>query len=241
VPLISSGRIIGALLLVREVTELRQHERALMVKDATIREIHHRVKNNLQTVAALLRLQARRLHSEEARAALGESVRRITSIALVHETLSEESRQRVHFIKIAKRIVDMLSQGLVGPDMPIDFELVGDPDELSAEVATPLALVLAELLQNCVEHAFPYTDGTAVDDAHVEVRFAREDDQLTVVVADNGVGLPDGASLDDIANLGLRIARTLLESELGGTFQIRRRNTGTAVALCVPLRTATGA
>jgi two-component sensor histidine kinase len=236
VPLISSGRIIGALLLVREVTELRQHERALMVKDATIREIHHRVKNNLQTVAALLRLQARRLHSDEARAALGESVRRITSIALVHETLSEESRQRVHFIKIAKRIVDMLSQGLVGPDMPIEFELIGDPDELSAEVATPLALVLAELLQNCVEHAFPYGNGGAVHAAHVEVRFNRRGGELNVVVADNGVGLPDGASLDDIANLGLRIARTLLESELGGTFEVRRRNPGTAVELWVPLR-----
>jgi two-component system, sensor histidine kinase PdtaS len=103
-------------------------------------------------------------------------------------------------------------------------------------VATPLALVLAELLQNCVEHAFPYAEGTAVDDAHVEVRFAREGDELTVVVADNGVGLPEGVSLDDIANLGLRIARTLLESELGGTFEVRRRNPGTAVDLRVPLR-----
>jgi two-component sensor histidine kinase len=92
-----------------------------------------------------------------------------------------------------------------------------------------------------VEHAFPYADGTAVDNAHVEVRFARENNELTVVVADNGVGLPEGASLDDLANLGLRIARTLLETELGGTFQVRRRNPGTAVALCVPLRTAPGA
>jgi two-component sensor histidine kinase len=237
VPLISTGRIIGALLLVREVTELRQHERALIVKDATIREIHHRVKNNLQTVAALLRLQSRRLRSAEARDALGESVRRITSIALVHETLSEESRQRVHFRKIAKRIVEMLSQGLVGPDLPIEFELIGDPDELSAEVATPLALVLAELLQNCVEHAFPYNDGDCdvTDDAHVTVRFTRDASSLTVDVADNGVGLPDGASLDDIANLGLRIARTLLETELGGTFEVQRGDPGTTVSLCVPL------
>jgi two-component sensor histidine kinase len=154
----------------------------------------------------------------------------------VHETLSEESRQRVRFLKIAERIIDMLSQGLVGPDMPIDFELTGDPDELSAEVATPLALVLAELLQNCVEHAFPYTDGAVVNGAKIEVEFARANGELRVVVADNGVGLPDGASLDDIANLGLRIARTLLESELGGTFEVRRRDPGTAVDLRVPLQ-----
>jgi two-component sensor histidine kinase/PAS domain-containing protein len=236
IPLIASGRIIGALLLVREVTELRQHERALMVKDATIREIHHRVKNNLQTVAALLRLQARRLGSDEARAALGESVRRITSISLVHETLSEEARQRVPFAKITRRIVDMLSQGLVGPDVPIDFDLTGDPDELSAEVATPLALVLAELLQNCVEHAFPIDGPPPAGDARVEVHFARTDGQLTVRVTDNGVGLPAGAGLDDIANLGLRIARTLLETELSGTFDVSRGDPGTTVELLVPLR-----
>jgi len=239
IPLIANRRIIGALLLVREVTELRQHERALMVKDATIREIHHRVKNNLQTVAALLRLQARRLHSDEARAALGESVRRITSIALVHETLSEEARQRVPFTMITRRIVDMMSQGLVGPDLPIEFELSGDPDELSAEVATPLALVLAELLQNCVEHAFPYDQEPPNGDARVSVHFDRGDDELRVVVADNGVGLPDDAALDDLANLGLRIARTLLETELGGSFEVCRGDPGTIVELHVPLRPAT--
>ncbi|CAN5904252.1 PAS domain-containing sensor histidine kinase [soil metagenome] len=238
IPLISSGRMIGALLLVREVTELRQHERALMVKDATIREIHHRVKNNLQTVAALLRLQARRLNSDEARAALRESVRRITSIALVHETLSEEARQRVPFVRITRRIIDMLSQGLVGPDLPIEFAMTGDPDELSAEVATPLALVLAELLQNCVEHAFPYDQDPPAGTARVKVHFDRDVDELRVVVADNGVGLPDGATLDELANLGLRIARTLLETELNGTFDVSSGDPGTTIELHVPLRPA---
>lgn len=237
IPLITGGRVIGALLLVREVTELRQHERALMVKDATIREIHHRVKNNLQTVAALLRLQARRMHSDEARAALAESVRRINSIALVHETLSEESRQRVHFATIARRIVDMLSQGLVGPELPIEFALVGDPDELSAEVATPLALVLAELLQNCVEHAFPYEQRAELaGPAHVEVAFDRAGATLGVTVTDNGVGLPPDVDADDIANLGLRIARTLVDTELGGSFELCRGDPGTIVELHVPLR-----
>jgi hypothetical protein len=120
-PLKRGGAVIGALLLVREVTELRRQERALRLKDATIREIHHRVKNNLQTVASLLRLQGRRLRSEEARAALAESVRRISSIALVHETLSQESRQRVSFDTITRRIVDMLGDGLMDPERPVTF------------------------------------------------------------------------------------------------------------------------
>ena len=229
-PLIANDTVIAGLVLVREVTELRRHERALRVKDATIREIHHRVKNNLQTVASLLRLQGRRLKSQEAREALAESVRRISSIALVHETLSQESRQRVHFDKITERIVEMLADGLIAPDKDVTFATEGDPGELPAEVATPLALVLAELLQNCVEHAFP-TDATA---GKVVVGFERGPATLRVVVSDNGVGLPPGATLDGIANLGLRIARTLLESELGGTFELVDGE-GTCIELVLPL------
>jgi two-component system, sensor histidine kinase PdtaS len=236
-PLIRDDVVIGGLLLVREITELRHHERALRVKDATIREIHHRVKNNLQTVASLLRLQTRRLHSEEARAALAESVRRISSIALVHETLSQESRQKVNFEKIAKRIVDMLADGLVDPEAPVSFELIGAPGDLPAEVATPLALVLTELLQNCVEHAF--RPGPRDEVGRVVVSFERGAATLRVLVSDDGLGMPDGASLDGVANLGLRIARTLVESELGGTFQIIDRAeagaSGTTMELVLPL------
>jgi two-component system, sensor histidine kinase PdtaS len=236
-PLIAGGRVSGGLLLVREITELRRHERALRVKDATIREIHHRVKNNLQTVASLLRLQARRLQSEEARDALAESVRRIASIALVHETLSQDSRQRVSFDKIAGRIVDMLADGLVNPDVPIAFEVGGSPGDLSAEVATPLALVLTELLQNSVEHAFvgrtpPGSDQPA---GTVRVTFDRGPSTLRVLIEDDGVGLPEGVTLDGIANLGLQIARTLVESELGGTFETLDRGPGTTIEVVLPL------
>src|SRR2546430_8568537 len=94
-PLVPSGVPIGALVLVRDVTEVRRRDRALLTKDATIREIHHRVKNNLQTVAALLRLQSRRTDSPEAKQALAESVRRVTSIALVHETMSMSVDERL--------------------------------------------------------------------------------------------------------------------------------------------------
>jgi two-component sensor histidine kinase/PAS domain-containing protein len=238
-PLLREGAVTGGLLLVREVTELRRHERALRVKDATIREIHHRVKNNLQTVASLLRLQGRRLKSDEARDALAESVRRISSIALVHETLSQDSRQRVSFEKIARRIVDMLADGLVDPDAPVAFELDGNPGELPAEVATPLALILTELLQNCVEHAFvgrPRPDAAAPVGT-VTIVFDRGVQTLRVLVCDDGVGLPEG-TFESMANLGLQIARTLVESELGGTFEPVTKGEGaqgTAIELVLPL------
>ncbi len=110
IPLVVNGGRSGALILVRDVTELRDRERELLTKDATIREIHHRVKNNLQTVAALLRLQARRLSAPEARAALEEAVRRVGSIAIVHETLSHAPEEVVDFDDIAGRVAMMAGE-----------------------------------------------------------------------------------------------------------------------------------
>ena len=219
-PLTRDHEVLGGLMLVREVTELRRHERLLLYKDATIREIHHRVKNNLQTVASLLRLQSRRLSSDEARQALGESVRRISSIALVHETLSQDSRQRVSFDKVAARLAAMLTTGLTDPEHPIQVDIEGSAGELPAEVATPLALVLSELLQNAVEHAFPGRGGA------VTVVLERQPAQLELQVLDDGVGVADDWTLEGSANLGLRIASTLVESELNGQLEVGQRDGG---------------
>ena len=213
-PLTREHEVLGGVMLIREVTELRRHERLLLYKDATIREIHHRVKNNLQTVASLLRLQSRRLGSPEAVQALAESVRRISSIALVHETLSQDSRQRVSFDKVAHRLVDMLAVGLTDPEQPVHMRLEGAAGELPAEVATPLALVLSELLQNSVEHAFPDRGGTVL------VELDRRPASLVLRVRDDGVGVPDGWRIERDANLGLQIATTLVDSELGGKLSV---------------------
>lgn len=121
IPLKPKGTRIGSLVLLRDVTELRRRERELITKDATIREIHHRVKNNLQTVAALLRLQARRIDSDSGREALEEAVRRVGSIAIVHETLSQNLDERVEFDEIADRVLAMvaeISPGVVTGGVP---------------------------------------------------------------------------------------------------------------------------
>ncbi|HEX2056799.1 MAG TPA: sensor histidine kinase [Actinomycetota bacterium] len=211
-PLTQDGATVGALALARDVTEIRQKERMLVVKDTTIREIHHRVKNNLQTIASLLRLQSRRLTSEEAKAALTESVLRVGSIALVHETLSEEPGDVAEFGEVARRIGRMVGEGLVLPERCVRIEVEGAAGPLGAELATPLAVVLTELLQNAVEHAFPEgSDGT------VTVDLSRVDGEVRMVVEDDGVGL-DVRALEG-ARLGLQIVRSLID-ELGGEFSI---------------------
>ena len=229
-PLVPGGEPRGALVLLRDVTEVRRRDRQIMGKDATIREIHHRVKNNLQTVAALLRLQARRMDDPAAQAALEESVRRVTSIAVVHETLSLTLDEIVEFDAIADQVLAMCAEvAATGTRVPVRRE--GSFGRLPAEVATPLAMVLTELVQNAVEHAYP-----AGAEGPIEVRVQRDEDQLDVEVRDEGAGLPEGFALESSGRLGLQIVRTLVGGELGGAISMTPRGAqGTSVRLSVPL------
>ena len=233
IPLVVDGAKSGALVLLRDVTELRHRERELLTKDATIREIHHRVKNNLQTVAALLRLQARRLQVPEARDALEEAVRRVGSIAMVHETLSRMPDEIVDFDDIAGRVA-MMAGEVSAPEARVTPTLLGTFGQLPALIATPLALVLTELLQNALQHGL--AEHRHAVGGSLQVRAVREPGLLTVTVADNGVGLPAEFDLDATTSLGLQIVRTLVLTELGGTLEIAgRAGGGTQVVVVLPL------
>jgi two-component sensor histidine kinase len=219
IPLLESGKPVGAVVLLRDVTDLRSRDRMLLSKDATIREIHHRVKNNLQTIAALLRLQGRRLKSVEAQQAIDESQRRIRSIALVHETLSRDAGDVVAFDEVIRPLVRVVEETVSTPDVRIDFEVEGDAGDLRGEVATPLAVVLNELMQNAVDHAFP-RDGAGPTKGRVVIRLGRLDGELDVDVVDDGVGLPPGFDLEESKGLGLSIVLALMTGELGGSIDL---------------------
>ena len=227
IPLLSGPdrTVTGALLLVRDVTQLRFRERELRRQESVVREMHHRVKNNLQTIASLLRLQARRLPSE-AKQELEVAIRRIASIALVHETLSKDPTQDVEFGEVARRLVDMVAEGLMHPKANIRIMLGGDPGPLHSDLATPLAVVLVELVQNAVKHAFGPDGGV------VTVTLSKHGDRLLMVVADDGRGLGEGYSIQG-AGLGLQIVRELVESELGGDLSFLSDG-GTKVSVDIP-------
>lgn len=232
IPLLRDGNVTGAVVLIRDVSDLRQRDRQLLSKDAAIREVHHRVKNNLQTISSLLRLQARRLSSPEARFAIEESVRRIRSIALVHEWLSRAPGEQVAFDEILRPLVRMVEEGLLSEERPVNVDVRGEAGALAGQVATPLAVVLTELLQNAVDHAFP---PDPVESGSVLIELKRDGDELVVRVHDNGAGLPPGFSIDTSTGLGLTIVRALVTSELGGTIDMRTED-GTLVELRVPAR-----
>src|SRR5215218_7713435 len=213
-PLQAPGGEAGALVLVRDVTDVRSRDRALLTKDATIREIHHRVKNNLQTVAALLRLQARRMTEPAARAALEESVRRVSSIAVVHETLAGSREDVVDVDDVLDQVLPMLGDlASIGP--AAGTRRIGTFGELPAAAATPLVLAVTELLHNAAEHAFP--DGRP---GTIELIAERSGNDLVVRVRDNGQGLPEGFDAAGSDGLGLQIVRTLVTSELGGSLSM---------------------
>jgi two-component sensor histidine kinase len=227
-PLIQGEDRIGAIVLLQNVTELRRLDRALVTKDATIREIHHRVKNNLQTVSALLRLQSRRIDDPSAAAALDEAVRRIASIALVHETLSNSDETTVAFDDVLTSLVTHSLE--LSPRMgQLSIERIGQLGSLESRLATPLALVVTELIHNALEH------GLAESGTHLRIELQRYSNEGLVTISDDGVGLPEGFNLATSANLGLQIVLTLTENELNGELKLESSNKGTQAKLRFPL------
>ena len=218
---------IGAITLIRDVTELRMRDRDLITKDATIREIHHRVKNNLQTVSALLRLQSRRVEDPIAAQALAEAVRRVASIAIVHETLSTSSAETVQFDEVYDRIIH---NAIELSSRPVILEKSGSFGIFDSQVATPLALVITELIHNALEHGLTASGDT------FKVVVKRSSTEVSVSLSDNGVGLPDGFSLTSSSNLGLQIVRTLTENELKGSISLERVGNQTQAILNFPAR-----
>jgi len=228
IPIRNRGERVGAIVLCRDATEIRHQERELLTKDATIREIHHRVKNNLQTVASLLRIQARRTHSDVARDALGQAMRRVAAIAVVHDTLSEGLNQNVDFDVVFDRVLKLIAEVASSHNTTVHPTSTGSFGHLPSEYATPLALALTELVTNAVEHGLA---GRA--DGKVDIIAKRTDDLLSVKVRDNGVGLPEGKVG---SGLGTQIVRTLIQGELGGTIDWHTlMGSGTEVTIDVPM------
>jgi two-component system, sensor histidine kinase PdtaS len=228
-PLVDGRQPVGTIVLCRDVSDLRSKERELVTKDATIREIHHRVKNNLQTVAALLRMQARRIESPEARVALTDAMSRVASIAIVHETLSQAFDEIVEFDRVADELLRMVgdvaaSWGGVSAIREGSFGL------LSADVATSLAMIISELCQNAVEHGLAHQSG------EVRVIPSRYDGRLQMEISDDGRGLPAGFDWRKSRSLGLSIVNTLV-AEMEGSFRLgpRQGGPGTQAVVEIPL------
>ena len=229
VPVVQAGKTLRMLLFVADVTQLRKKEKELLVKSAVIQEIHHRVKNNLQTIASLLRLQARRSESPEVKAALRESVNRILSISLVHEFLSQQDEEVIDVAEVARNIYDLVIQSMIEPGFAIEKIFESEPVILPSERASSLALVVNELVQNAIEHGFI---GRSSGIIGLRLSVASET-AYRLEIYDNGIGLPAGFDRAKTKSLGIQIVRTLVETDLGGTFELFSSG-GTHAMITIP-------
>jgi two-component sensor histidine kinase len=212
VPLFEREQLKGVILGVTDVTEDRKKEHELRIKSAMLQEVHHRVKNNLQTIAALLRMQARRLPDGDAKAALTETVNRILSVAVVHEFLSHDESSEINIKEVSQSILREVTTGTMDPDKQLKIVLNGPSLLLPAQQATSCALIINELLQNAVEHGYANrTEGT------IQINLNESSDQTLIEIIDDGEGFPTGFDLERDSNLGLQIVRTLVTEDLRGS------------------------
>lgn len=193
----------------------KEVERNLQIKSTLLQEMHHRVRNNLQTISALLMMQYRRLDpSTPGAAALATSAGRIQAIAVVHNLLCRNDIGITSVQEIAQQVVDSARTGLVG-EVPVEFTVEGDPLRISSREATIIALIINELINNSLTH------GVAAQGGKVIVSSWRDGDRAVVEVRDNGPLLHQTAEKTS-SGLGLSIIETLVSADLGGSFQFNR-------------------
>ncbi len=207
----------GAIVAIEDVTDELQKEQELKIKAAMIQEIHHRVKNNLQTIAALLRLQARRSDDPRVTEMLRETIGRILSIAVVHEFLSQEETTAINIHEVCNRILSEVRNGVLDSSSTVNLVLEGSRTfTLPAQQATSCALIVNELVQNAVEHAF--ADRGA---GTIRVRLGERDDSMFIEIEDDGQGFTQEAESTRRSGLGLQIVQTLVREDLKGGFDLQ--------------------
>ena len=225
----ASARLEGVLLTIRDETDTRRQEEELKVKVAMIQEIHHRVKNNLQTIASLLRLQSRRADSEAVRRALHDGVNRILSVAVIHEFLAHQEARVINIRDVSQRIINQIREGVMDQEKGIRLDLKGPNIYLPTQPATVCALVINELLQNALEHGYDRQEGGTVT-----VNLADDGDQISISVDDDGGGLPEKFDLAETGSLGLHIVQALAQGDLKGSFELLSRDKGVSAVVTFP-------
>lgn len=233
--IIDNNEYIGCLALTSDITESKKAEevieQSLKEKDTLLREIHHRVKNNMQIISSMLSLQSTYINDQEVLNIFKESQNRVKSMALVHEKLyASHDMCKIEVKDYINDIVHNLSSLYVlNPDV-IDFEVNTDNISFDIDTAIPVALIINELVTNSLKYAFPIklneTMFNPANPMKIEINFKSNNGEYEILVKDNGIGLPKDFDFDNISTLGLNIVKVLVE-QLDGIIEILKTE-GTA-------------
>jgi two-component sensor histidine kinase len=224
-PLISRNKFLGALVIISDMSFLKKKEKELIEKSSVIKEIHHRVKNNLQTIISLLQMQKRRTNSKLVEKVLNESINRILSIALIHEALSIQELEYINIKKTIYSILEMILSNMVDPRKPISGEIKGDNVYLSAKQASGISLCVTELIQNAVEHAFH-----SKSDGKISISVEQDGREVNITVKDNGTGIVT-SRIEKDDSLGMKIVNTITKHNLKGEFSLKGSSCGTEASI----------
>lgn len=218
---ISNGEsFMGAVMLIEDRTEEKNIEKELMLKSAVIDEIHHRVKNNLQTIISLLRLQRRRIKNPDARAAFSETMARIFSISLTHEILAQKGVDRIDIKEMLDRMFSSVRSYIIPENLDLSLEIHGDSIRMESSLATSIAMVVNELVQNCIKHAF-----VDREKGLITLKISRGETVSTISVDDDGVGYRIETIRD--GSLGHKLVQSLVSDKLSGHLKIESSPAGT--------------
>ena len=233
IPVVLGVKWKRGILVLQDKTELRKRDQELLVKNSVIKEVHHRVKNNLQSVAGLLRMQSRRSGSDDVKQALQDSIHRIESMALIHEIVSNFDEDYVALRSIIEELWRLLRQGMGSSEQRIDMEYTGDDIIMSSHKASYVSLVLNELFSNLFKHAFKDRTEGQVQVEVREVMAQGNRDMLHIIIRDTGCGLPKDFEDTKQRRLGLQIIDNLVRNELDGTISWTSQETGTVVDIWI--------
>lgn len=231
IPICQGTALKQAILIMVDVTELKKRDKELMVKSAVIKEIHHRVKNNLQTIASLLRIQARKSKYQETKDVLKDCINQILSISVVHEFLSQQDQDSINIKVVAQNIFELLIQNMVAPTQSLQTEFSGEDIILTSSRANSISLVINEITQNAIEHAID-----SEKTARLSMRVYLSDANVVVELQDNGQGLPLDFCREHSGNVGMQIIQTLVEHDLNGVFSLENNNIGALAKVVFPLK-----
>ena len=215
-PIISGGKVTRTVLILTDVTAIREKEKQILVKDSVIKEIHHRVKNSLNTIAGMLRMQARRAKDPDTKDALKRSVNRILGISQIHDILASQSGGQIDMDVLLDRICKLSVDSLTFCPVRVVREKGSDPLIVDSEKAVPLAIAANELIHNAIDHGF-----NGMDKGILIVGTSLDEEKLHVYIKNNGHPLSPEVKDMNSSGLGLQIVRNLVEIELKGSFELR--------------------
>ena len=216
------------MMIITDISEMRNKEKELILKSVAVKEIHHRVKNNLQTIASILSMQARRVNDSDMKKILNENISYIDSIAAAHEILAEQGFEHIDIKELIKKLSLAILNYSSSDSKTVKIAVNGDTVLVNADTASSVMLVINELLSNSLEHGFRNKKSGIIN-----IKISNEGIFAIFTITDNGDGFQQKTNFE---SLGLNIVKAIVKDKLNGKFRIQAEKEGTSTEFSIKIK-----